>query len=185
MAAILGRAGVEVRPRPAGVGEVIEDGNSLAANAALKAMAVLAGSHGLPAVADDTGLEVDALDGAPGIHAATFGGPGASYDQNVDALLAALLQRGAVAPEQRRARFRTVALVAWPDGRQVRCEGVVEGHISMARRGGGWGYDPVFVPDEASGRSFGELSAEEKDRISHRGRAFRALAVALQTFTSP
>ncbi|MFN0027387.1 MAG: non-canonical purine NTP pyrophosphatase [Acidimicrobiales bacterium] len=183
--AILGPAGIEVRARPAGLGEVVEDGDSLEANARLKATAVLVGAAGLPAVADDTGLEVDALDGAPGIHAAYFGGPGASYDQNIDALLAALAERGAVTPGQRRARFRTVALVAWPNGRELRCDGVVEGHISTERRGGGWGYDPVFVPDDAGGRSFGELSAAEKDRISHRGRAFRALAAALATITTP
>lgn len=75
--------------------------------------------------------------------------------------------------------------MAWPDGRQLHCEGVVEGRISTERRGRGWGYDPVFMPDDADGRSFGELTAAEKDRISHRGRAFRALAAALADVTTP
>ncbi|MGE0732863.1 MAG: non-canonical purine NTP pyrophosphatase [Acidimicrobiia bacterium] len=179
IAALLTAAGYEVLPRPATVAEVEEDGDTLEANARLKAVAIVAAAGGLPAVADDTGLEVDALGGAPGIHAARYAGPEASYEANVDKLLAELDRVGAVTPEARRARFRTVALVRWPDGREVVCHGVIEGHITRARRGGGWGYDPVFEPAETGGLTFGELSAGGKDAISHRGRAFRALAEAL------
>jgi XTP/dITP diphosphohydrolase len=87
---------------------------------------------------------------------------------------------GARAPDQRRARFRTVAAVRWPDGREVCVDGVVEGVVADAPRGdGGFGYDPIFVPADGDGRSFAEMSATEKHAISHRGRAFRALAAAL------
>ncbi len=173
--ALLAVAGIELLARPASVPDVVEDGDSLLANARLKAVAVLAAARGHAAVAEDTGLEVDALDGAPGIHAARYGGPDASYGDNVDKLLAELLRVGATTPAQRRARFRTVAVVRWPDGREAAVEGVVEGHITTARRGEGWGYDPVFEPDEANGRTFAELVPGEKDAISHRGRAMRAL----------
>ncbi len=179
IASVLLAAGFEILPRPDSVGEVVEDGDSLLANARLKAQAIVAASQGEPAVADDTGLEVDALGGAPGIHAARYAGEDASYDDNVDKLLAELTAAGAIEPDRRRARFRTVALVVWPDGRELAVDGVVEGHIAAARRGGGWGYDPIFVPDDADGRSFGELTPQAKDAISHRGRAFRALAAAL------
>lgn len=172
---LLAVAGIELLARPASVPDVVEDGDSLLANARLKAVAVLAAARGHAAVAEDTGLEVDALDGAPGIHAARYGGPDASYGDNVDKLLAELLRVGATTPAQRRARFRTVAVVRWPDGREAAVEGVVEGHITTARRGEGWGYDPVFEPDEANGRTFAELVPGEKDAISHRGRAMRAL----------
>lgn len=177
--ALLAAAGIEVLPRPAAVPDVVEDGDSLLANARLKAVAVVAAAGGLAAVADDTGLEVDALDGAPGIHAARYGGPNASYDDNVDKLLAELERVGATTAAARRARFRTVAVVRWPDGRELAVEGVVEGHITAARRGEGWGYDPVFEPDEGHGRTFAELGAAAKDAISHRGRAMRALCEAL------
>lgn len=176
--AILGD-GVALVPRPASVPDVVEDADTLEGNARLKAVAIVEAT-GEPAVADDTGLEVDALGGAPGIHAARYAGPDAGYDANVDKLLAELQRVGAATDEQRRARFRTVALVRWPDGREVVCHGVVEGHITHARRGGGWGYDPVFEPDETAGLTFGELSPGGKDAISHRGRAFRALAEALR-----
>lgn len=177
--ALLEASGIEVLARPATVPDVVEDGDSLLANARLKARAIVVAAGGLAAVADDTGLEVDALDGAPGIHAARYAGEEASYAANVDKLLAELHRLGAGEPGQRRARFRTVALVAWPDGRELAVEGVVEGHITLARRGGGWGYDPVFEPDDGGGLTFGEMGAAAKDAISHRGRAIRALAAAL------
>jgi XTP/dITP diphosphohydrolase len=95
-------------------------------------------------------------------------------------LLAALDDAGARTPEARRARFRTVALVRWPDGRETIAEGTVEGTIARAPAGdAGWGYDPVFVPDELGGRTFAEVGPEVKHTVSHRGRAFRALAEAL------
>jgi XTP/dITP diphosphohydrolase len=182
IATILG-PGVELRPRPSSVGEVVEDAPTLEGNARLKAAAIAAAA-GEGAVADDTGLEVDALDGRPGVYSARFAGEHATYDENVAKLLAELDRVGARDPDARRARFRTVAMACWPDGREVSAEGHVDGHIALARRGtGGFGYDPVFVPDDPSGRpgdrTFAELTAAEKHAISHRGRAFRALASAL------
>jgi XTP/dITP diphosphohydrolase len=166
---------VDLVPRPAGLGDVVEDAPDLEGNARLKA-AVVCAAAGAAAVADDTGLEVDALDGAPGVHSARFAGDDATYDDNVTKLLAAL---DGVPAEERTARFRTVALVVWPDGRELAVEGVVEGTIATRRRGsGGFGYDPVFVPVEAGGLSFAEMG-DDKHAISHRGRAFRALAAAL------
>ena len=130
-------------------------------------------------MADDTGLEVDALGGDPGVYSARYAGEGATYADNVEKLLrelAALEDRGGL----RRARFKTVALVAFPDGAEVWAEGVVEGSIATEPRGAsGFGYDPVFVPDHSEGgdgRTFAQMEADEKDAISHRGRAFRALA---------
>lgn len=172
IAAVL--SGVELVPRPSSVGEVVEDGLTLEDNARLKAAAILAAT-GEPAMADDTGLEVAALDGAPGVFSARFAGPGATYADNVAALLQAL--EGEV---DRSARFRTVALVCFPGGREVVAEGVVDGEIARSPRGaGGFGYDPVFVPSGAAGRSFAEMTIEEKNAVSHRGRAFRALAALL------
>ncbi len=179
IADILGTAGnVDLLPRPAEVDEVEETGETLVDNARLKARA-RATATGRAAVADDTGLEVDALGGAPGVHSARYAGPGATYADNVDRLLdelAALPDGGG----DRRARFKTVALAAFPDGREIWSEGVVEGSIAPAARGaGGFGYDPVFVPDEGAGRTFSEMTSDEKHALSHRGRAFRALAVLL------
>jgi XTP/dITP diphosphohydrolase len=171
---------VELLPRPPEVPDVVEDGVTLRENARLKARA-LAAATGEPAVADDTGLEVDALAGAPGVWSARYSGEGATYESNVAKLLReleAVRARGV----DRRARFRTVALVAWPDGAEVAAEGVVEGVIAEEPRGSaGFGYDPVFVPmgPDTDGRTFAELSADEKAAVSHRGRAFRALATHL------
>lgn len=170
---------VELVPRPAAIGDVVEDGATLEANARLKAQAVSVGS-GEPAVADDTGLFVDALNGAPGVHTGRYAGPSASDADNRRKLLSDLVRVDAVAPAQRRARFRTVALVWFPDGTEIVAEGVVEGVIALGERGErGFGYDPLFVPDDGEGRTFAEMSAEEKHRISHRGRAFRSLATLL------
>ena len=178
MAAVL-EGVAELAPRPAGLADVVEDGATLEDNARLKAVAVCRAA-GQAAVADDTGLEVDALDGRPGVRSARFAGEGASYADNVAHLLAELDRVGATTPERRRARFRTVALVHRPDGSEAVAEGTVEGTIAAEPRGqGGFGYDPVFVPDEAGGRTFAELDPAEKHAISHRGRAFRALARAL------
>jgi len=171
---------VELLPRPPEVPDVVEDGSTLRDNARLKARA-LAAATGEPAVADDTGLEVDALGGAPGVWSARYSGEGATYESNVAKLLRELEAAGARGAD-RRARFRTVALVAWPDGAEVAAEGVVEGVIADRPRGtAGFGYDPVFVPlgPGTDGRTFAELSAAEKAAVSHRGRAFRALATHL------
>jgi XTP/dITP diphosphohydrolase len=165
--------GVAVLPeRPAGLAEVAEDGDTLEANARLKAHAVAAFA-GVAALADDTGLEVDALDGAPGVHSARYAGAGADDEANVAKLLAAL---DGVAPPRRTARFRTVVVACWPDGREISAEGVVEGSIAGAPRGErGFGYDPVFVPAPGA-LTFAELSLAAKGAISHRGRALRELA---------
>lgn len=167
-------AGVELLARPGWVPEVAETGTTLEANAALKAIALVAATQEA-AVADDTGLEVAALGDAPGVWSARYAGPGASYADNVAKLLDELAGVG-----NRRARFRTVALAAFPGGRQVVAEGQVEGSIAVQARGvGGFGYDPVFMPDEGGGRTFAEMAPWEKHALSHRGRAFRGLAGAL------
>ncbi len=174
IAAILG-SDVELHPRPDHVEEVDETGDTLLENARLKARA-LAQATGMPAIADDTGLEVDALGGEPGVRSARFAGERATYAENVAKLISDLDG----VEEPRTARFRTVALAAWPDGRELAAEGFVTGRITSTARGqAGFGYDPVFVPDEGDGRSFAEMSPEEKHRLSHRGRAFRALAALL------
>lgn len=179
LAAILADCGVDLLPRPDSVGDVEEDADTLEGNARLKATAI-AEATGLAAVADDTGLEVDTLDGAPGVRSARYAGDHATYDENVERLLAELAERGAITVDRRTARFRTVVLVRWPDGREVVVDGVCEGTITESPRGdGGFGYDPVFAPSEADGRTFAEMTAAEKHTISHRGRALRALAVAL------
>jgi XTP/dITP diphosphohydrolase len=158
--------------------EVAEDGDTLEANARLKAVAI-GSATGVLAVADDTGLEVEALGGAPGVRSARFAGEDATYEDNVVQLLDALVELPE--PDQRRAVFRTVAVARYPDGREVVAEGAVAGLIALGPRGeGGFGYDPVFVPDEGDGRTFAEMDADDKHAISHRGRAFRALADKLR-----
>lgn len=151
--------------------DVGESGATLEDNALLKARAV-AGAVGLPAVADDTGLEVAALGGRPGVNTARFAGLSASYAENVVRLLGEMEGMA-----DRRASFRTVAALVFPDGVEVVAEGSVEGVITFERRGhGGFGYDPVF---EVEGRTLAEMSLEEKNQLSHRARALRALATAL------
>jgi len=174
IAAILGDA-VELLPRPAGVPDVVEDADTLEGNARLKAVAICAAS-GLAAVADDTGLEVFTLGGAPGVFAARYAGEGCTYADNRHKLLRELGDTS-----DRRAQFRTVALVRWPDGSELAVDGVCPGRISETERGArGFGYDAVFVPDEGDGRTFAEMSDAEKNAVSHRGRAFRNLLAALQ-----
>ena len=160
--------------------DVEETGATLDENARIKATA-LATALGLPTVADDTGLEVDALDGAPGVHAARYAGADATYADNVSKLLREL---EGVYPALRTARFATVAITCWPDGHEVAARGQVEGVIAAAPAGeSGFGYDPVFVPVEGDGRTFAQMTAAEKHAVSHRGRAFVALAAALTTHT--
>ena len=163
---------VDLDPRPEGLPDILEDGDTLEANARLKALAVCEAT-GRAAVADDTGLEVDALDGAPGVHSARFAGDDASYADNLDRLLTEL---DGIPDGRRTARFKTVALVRYPDGREVMATGIVEGTIAGRPSGAaGFGYDPVFVPVEGDGRTFAEMG-DEKHSLSHRGRAFRTLA---------
>jgi len=179
IAAVLADAlDVELLPRPADVPDVVEDGATLLDNARLKARALVAAT-GFPAVADDTGLEVDALGGAPGVYSARYAGEGVTYADNVTKLLAEMANR----PDQggeRTARFRTVALAAFPDGSELWAEGAVDGVIAVqAAGGGGFGYDPVFIAGGSGGRTFAEMTPDEKHAISHRGRAFRSLAAIL------
>jgi XTP/dITP diphosphohydrolase len=155
--------------------EVEETGSTYHENASLKAREV-AKATGQPALADDSGIEVDALGGAPGPRSARYAGQEASDEQNLRALLRAT---AGVPAGGRTARYRAVASLAWPDGREVHAEATCEGMLESGPRGeGGFGYDPIFVPlgDE---RTMAELSPEEKDRISHRGGALRALRVRL------
>jgi len=183
---------VELVPRPPHVPDVVEDGTTLMENARLKAAALSRATESA-AVADDTGLEVHALGGAPGVYSARFAGHNATYDDNVAHLLAELDRVGAMAPDDRRARFCTVALVRFPDGTELVAEGVVDGVITTVPRGdGGFGYDPVFLPDlddgplgPPAGLTFAEMQPHHKHAVSHRGRAFRALAEALARYTSP
>ncbi len=148
-----------------------EVGRTLAENALAKARAALRHT-GLAAIGDDTGLEVDALGGRPGIYTARFAGHGATYQDNVRRLLEVL---EGVAREQRTARFRTACAMCLPDGRELTSEGVLEGLITETPRGhNGFGYDPIFEVAGA-GRTLAELSAEEKHRISHRARAVQEM----------
>jgi XTP/dITP diphosphohydrolase len=173
---ILGQLGVVLLPRPGGVPDVEETGDTLVDNARLKADAIR-GATGLAAVSDDTGLEVEALGGAPGVFSARYAGEDATYADNVAKLLAEL---AGTPPTGRRARFVAVAFVSFPDSTEIWAEGVVVGRIAEEPRGtGGFGYDPLFVPDEGDGRTFAEMSPADKHVFSHRGRALRALAEKL------
>ncbi len=179
IAAVLEGAGapVTLRPRDPSIGDVEETGATLEENARLKARA-LAEATGMPAIADDTGLEVDALGGEPGVRSARFAGEDATYADNCALLLRRL---DGVPDRDRAARFSTVAIARWPDGREVAAIGTVEGVITTTARGrAGFGYDPVFSPAEGDGRTFAEMTPEEKHAVSHRGRAFRTLAEGLR-----
>lgn len=156
--------------------QIEETGATYLENALLKAHGV-AGARGVPALADDSGIEVDALAGAPGPRSARYAGPGATDERNLATLISAM--RG-VPRSGRTARYRCIAAMAWPDGREVWAEGHCEGTLVSKPRGtGGFGYDPIFVP-AGWDRTMAELDPAEKDRISHRGRAFRALRELLE-----
>jgi XTP/dITP diphosphohydrolase len=151
--------------------DVDETELTLAGNALLKARAVVAAT-GHAAVADDTGLEVDALGGAPGVTTARYAGESATYDDNVDKLL-----RELAGVESRGARFRTAVALVTPDGEELVVEGELLGLITTERRGaGGFGYDPIF---EVDGRTLAEIPADMKNEISHRARALHELATVL------
>ncbi len=168
---------VDLVPRPDSVPDVVEDADTLVGNARLKASAIC-DATGEPAVSDDTGLEVDHLGGAPGVWTARFAGEGATYADNRAKMLSVL---DGVAAPGRTARFRTVVMVRWPDGTELVCDGVCEGTIAEAERGArGFGYDPLFIPADGDGRTFAEMTDDEKHAVSHRGRAFRALVDALR-----
>ena len=159
--------------------DVEEVGDTLEENAILKATAV-ARETGLPALAEDTGLEVEALGGAPGVRSARFAGEKKDYRANNEKLLKLL-----EGVKDRRARFRTVAVLALPDGRTWMTEGVLEGRIAESPRGEhGFGYDPLFIP-EGETRTLAEMAPEEKNRISHRRRALEAMRPILENLSLP
>jgi len=170
-------APVTLQLRDRSLPDVDETGATLEENARLKAIDACERT-GLPAIADDTGLEVDALGGAPGARSARFAGEDASYEDNVRLLLERL---GDIPEPRHTARFATVAIARWPDGHEIAALGTVEGVIAGEPRGEhGFGYDSVFVPDEGNGRTFAEMQPAEKHACSHRGRAFRTLADGLR-----
>jgi XTP/dITP diphosphohydrolase len=155
--------------------DVAEPHHTYLDNALEKARAI-ATALGVPAIADDSGIEVDALDGAPGPRSARFAGEDASDAENLAKLIEVV---AAIPPEARTARYRCVAAIAWPNGRAMHAEGTCEGSLVATPQGArGFGYDPIFVP-QGERRTMAELGDEAKDRISHRGRAFRALAELL------
>jgi XTP/dITP diphosphohydrolase len=165
-----------------GVESPVEDGDTFEANALLKARACVEAT-GLPAIADDSGLEVDALGGDPGVWSARYAGEPTDDQANNVKLVAEL---AAVPDERRTARFVCAAAVVHPDGREEVVRGTMEGRIVDTPRGQhGFGYDPHFVSDAAGdGRTNGELRPDEKDAISHRGAAFRALRPHVEAFVS-
>ncbi|MHA5221403.1 XTP/dITP diphosphatase [Dysosmobacter sp. Phy] len=178
MSDFLSHLGVEV-VSPADMGitvEVEETGTTFAENAMLKAKAICAAS-GLPAIADDSGLCVDALNGGPGVYSARYGGEGLDDRGRYMLLLNSL--RGQTT---RAAHFACAIACAFPDGKTLTAEGRCDGAIAFAPLGeGGFGYDPVFLVPE-KGKTFGQLTAEEKSAISHRGRALRDFSAKLETY---
>ena len=155
--------------------EPVEDGATLEENAYIKAREIF-DATGIPTLADDTGLEVEALDGAPGVYSARYAGENATYDDNCNRLLAELGESAT-----RDARFRTV--ICYVDQhRTLFAEGVVEGEITMKRRGdAGFGYDPLFLP-HGSSLTYAEISPDEKNQTSHRARALAAMAERLTPY---
>jgi XTP/dITP diphosphohydrolase len=156
--------------------EVAETGSTYLENAVVKARAI-GEVTGLPALADDSGIEVDALGGEPGVSSAVYAGEKAGDEDNLRLLIERV---AAYASDARSARYRCIAVCAFPDGATVWTEGTCEGSLVLEPRGTeGFGYDPIFVPRGES-RTMAELTAEEKDAVSHRGRAFRALGEAFR-----
>jgi XTP/dITP diphosphohydrolase len=185
MRELLGLYGVEaVSAQALGLPEPEENGTTFAANARIKAAAA-AQASGLPAFADDSGLVLDALDGAPGIYSARWAGPAKDFRRAMEKVEAGLRERDAFTPAQRTAHFVSVLCVAWPDGHTEEFEGKVDGTVVWPPRGEkGFGYDPMFLP-EGFDLTFGEMTSEQKhglppkgQGLSHRARAFLALAEA-------
>ena len=166
-----------------GLAEPVETGTTFSENARIKAQA--AAASGLPAFADDSGLVVDALDGAPGIHSARWAGPDRNFRRAMQTIEDKLRDAGATTPERRKAHFISALCVAWPDGHLEEFEARVDGTLVWPPRGDrGFGYDPMFLPDGHT-RTFGEMGSEEKHGLpprgkglSHRARAFLKLAEA-------
>lgn len=160
------------------VAEIIEDGSTFKENAMKKAL-VVSRATGLVAIADDSGLEVDALEGRPGVFSARYSGEGATDEENYLKLLDEIQN---VPDDKRTARFKCVMVTCRPDGECISSQGSCEGHIIREPRGTqGFGYDPVFVP-EGDNRTMAELTKKEKNRISHRGRALKILKAELNNF---
>ena len=178
IAALLGPRGIEaVGAAALGLAEPEETGETFIANAALKARAATDAS-GEPALADDSGLVVPALDGAPGIYSARWAGPGKDFRVAMDRIEAELAAGGRETTGAA-AYFVCALALAWPDGHCETVEGRVDGTLTFPPRGGhGFGYDPIFVPD-GHARTFGEMPAEEKQPLTHRARAFEQLAAWL------
>jgi len=172
-AEILGGGFALLSPAELGITEDIEEtGDTLKENSIIKADYIHART-GLDCFADDTGLEVDALGGAPGVHSARYATEGHDFEANIDKLLAELAKHPG---EPRTARFRSVVTLIWKGERHF-FEGALEGVIAPARKGdNGFGYDPVFIPDCYPDRTVAELDDEAKNAISHRGKALRAMA---------
>jgi XTP/dITP diphosphohydrolase len=185
MRELLGLYGVEaVSAGELNLPEPEETGTTFAANARIKAEAA-AQVSGMPALADDSGLVVDALDGAPGIYSARWAGPGKDFHLAMEKIEGMLRERDAFTPQQRSAHFISVLCVAWPDGHVEEFEGRTDGSLVWPPRGDeGFGYDPMFLPD-GFGLTFGEMSRDQKhglppqgQGLSHRARAFVKLAEA-------
>ncbi|MBX6327084.1 MAG: RdgB/HAM1 family non-canonical purine NTP pyrophosphatase [Pseudolabrys sp.] len=185
MRALLSPFGIEARSAAElGLPEPAETGKTFAANARIKALAA-AKATGQVAFADDSGLVVDTLGGAPGVHSARWAGPERDFRAAMNKIQTLLVERGAHDPAQRRAHFVAALCLAWPDGHKEEFEGRVDGVLVWPPRGDkGFGYDPLFQPDGFD-RTFGEMSAEEKhglpprgQGLSHRARAFMKLAQA-------
>ena len=176
---LLAGSGISLRSaRDLGLAEPAETAADFRGNATIKALAA-AEATGLPSLADDSGLSVAGLDGAPGVHSSRWAGPEQDYPAAMARIRDTLAARfGSFAAADKRAAFLTVVCLAWPDGEVVCFEGRVDGTLLETPRGsGGFGYDPMFVPDGES-RSMAELTPAEKDRLSHRGQAMRAFAEA-------
>ena len=162
-------------PRPLEVGDIVEDGETFEDNAILKAQAICTAT-GKAALADDSGLSVIALHGQPGVHSARYGGEDATDADNRTKLLTAM-----EGIEDRRATFTAAIAVAFPDEVIIVAEGEVHGTITTSLVGSrGFGYDPLFIPDEGDGRTFGEMTSDEKHALSHRRRALESLVEALR-----
>jgi len=175
---VLGSLGIETRLRPEEIPDLEETEATLEGNALLKARAITEAT-GEPAVADDTGLFIDALEGRPGVYSARYAGKDATDLDNVQK---ALRELEGVEPESRTARFRSVIAVTFPNGESWWVDGVLEGSILNGPRGnGGFGYDCIFAPLVLDGETLAELSPEEKSAISHRGQALRAFAEKVQS----
>lgn len=172
------KGSAEVQTLPDDYPEIEETGTTLEENSRLKARSAFASFHP-PTVADDTGLEVAALDGAPGIYAARYAGPGASYEDNCRKLLKELKDQ-----TDRNASFITTICYIDADGNEHYFRGEVKGIIAFEGRGkNGFGYDPVFIPRDGDGSTFAELSASEKNTLSHRARAIAKLVEYLKSQT--